>query len=131
MLVQGSRGAGEQGSRGAGEQGSRGAGEQGRVQCALFFPLCPSAPLPLRPSAPLPLCPSAPLPLCPSAFQTCEKCGYRGVLLYVSSYRIGISKSVLIFPAMLRNFNVGCVVAKRRTVNNLRCVSLRRNTPYS
>ncbi|MEH1785911.1 MAG: hypothetical protein V7L23_10095 [Nostoc sp.] len=43
--------AGEQGSRGAGEQGSRGAREQGRVQCALFFPLCPSA------------------------FQTCEKCG--------------------------------------------------------
>ncbi|MEH1786230.1 MAG: hypothetical protein V7L23_11775, partial [Nostoc sp.] len=42
---QGSRGAGEQGSRGAGEQGSRGAREQGRVQCALFFPLCPSAPL--------------------------------------------------------------------------------------
>ncbi|MEH1788020.1 MAG: hypothetical protein V7L23_21155 [Nostoc sp.] len=40
-----SRGAEEQGSRGAGEQGSRGAGEQGRVQCALFFPLCPSAPL--------------------------------------------------------------------------------------
>ncbi|MEH1789932.1 MAG: hypothetical protein V7L23_31305 [Nostoc sp.] len=37
--------AGEQGSRGAGEQGSRGAREQGRVQCALFFPLCPSAPL--------------------------------------------------------------------------------------
>ncbi|MEH1784018.1 MAG: hypothetical protein V7L23_00020 [Nostoc sp.] len=27
----------------AGEQGSRGAGEQGRVQCALFFPLRPSA----------------------------------------------------------------------------------------
>ncbi|MEH1784044.1 MAG: hypothetical protein V7L23_00155 [Nostoc sp.] len=51
--------AGEQGSRGAGEQGSRGAREQGRVQCALFFPLCPSAPL----------------ALCPSAFQTCEKCG--------------------------------------------------------
>ncbi|MEH1789122.1 MAG: hypothetical protein V7L23_26970 [Nostoc sp.] len=45
----------------AGEQGSRGAGEQGRVQCALFFPLCPSAPLPLCPSAPPPLCPSAPL----------------------------------------------------------------------
>ncbi|MEH1785474.1 MAG: hypothetical protein V7L23_07755 [Nostoc sp.] len=44
--------AGEQGSRGAGEQGSRGAREQGRVQCALFFPLCPSAPLPLCPSAP-------------------------------------------------------------------------------
>ncbi|MEH1788516.1 MAG: hypothetical protein V7L23_23770 [Nostoc sp.] len=42
-----SRGAGEQGSRGAEEQGSRGAREQGRVQCALFFPLCPSAPLPL------------------------------------------------------------------------------------
>ncbi|MEH1790747.1 MAG: hypothetical protein V7L23_35580 [Nostoc sp.] len=60
-LVQGSRGAGEQRSRGAGEQGSRGAREQGRVQCALFFPLCPSAPL----------------PLCPSAFQACEKCGLR------------------------------------------------------
>ncbi|MEH1787694.1 MAG: hypothetical protein V7L23_19475 [Nostoc sp.] len=44
---QGSRGAEEQRSRGAGEQGSRGAREQGRVQCALFFPLCPSAPLPL------------------------------------------------------------------------------------
>ncbi|MEH1788424.1 MAG: hypothetical protein V7L23_23275 [Nostoc sp.] len=29
----------------AGEQGSRGAREQGRVQCALFFPFCPSAPL--------------------------------------------------------------------------------------
>ncbi|MEH1785000.1 MAG: hypothetical protein V7L23_05230 [Nostoc sp.] len=56
VLVQGSRGAGEQGSRGAGEQRSRGAEEQGRVQCALFFPLCPSAPLPLCPSAPLPLC---------------------------------------------------------------------------
>ncbi|MEH1788671.1 MAG: hypothetical protein V7L23_24565, partial [Nostoc sp.] len=68
VLVQGSRGAGEQGSRGAGEQGSRGAGEQGsrgageqgsrgefNVPCSF---------------------PSAPLPLCPSAFQTCEKCGF-------------------------------------------------------
>ncbi|MEH2107835.1 hypothetical protein [Nostoc sp.] len=42
-----------------------------------------------------------------------------------------LSKSVLIFPAILRNFNVGCVVAKRRIVNNPRCVSLRHNTPYS
>jgi hypothetical protein len=82
-----------------------------------------------------------------------------------------LSKSALIFQAMLRNFNVGepvrcggslrckpfghakgvrvsvslwdlrvasgggdsnwrCVVAKRRTVKNSRCVSLRHNTPY-
>ncbi|WP_334714438.1 hypothetical protein [Nostoc sp.] len=31
----------------------------------------------------------------------------------------GVSKSVQIFPAMLRNFNVGCVVAERNAPSTI------------